>query len=57
MGQEAVGETWENITKLDFDDLTLPPFNVSLDMDVEETSEVSLQFGLKSWSFPCNSKP
>lgn len=47
--EEALGDTWDNITKdgFDFDDFTLPPFNVSLDMDVEALPDVSLQFGFE----------
>jgi hypothetical protein len=47
--EEATSRTWDNITKdrFDFDDFTFPPFNVSLDMDIEELSDVSLQVGFE----------
>jgi hypothetical protein len=46
---DALHSTAENVTSLDFDDFTLPPFNVSLDVDIESIPAASLQFSFEEF--------
>jgi hypothetical protein len=39
----------KNITKGEFDHITLPPFNVSLDVDIESIPAASLQFSFEEF--------
>lgn len=47
--EDFFGEAAEDLLALDFDNFTLPPFNVSLDVDVKRTQEASLHFNFEEF--------